>query len=624
MTKLPKVSRVSKVSNFDEVLRGSFEASQDLMTVADADGRLLYVSAAGREILGLEPEQCVGLLAWSFVHPEDLEPMRAAFLDLVGRTGRHSCTFENRQVSRNGVVTTMLWTHTRQEHADGTLSCIASCGRDITALKNVERELERSRVRYESVLAGMLDPVITIDATGIIQDANESCAHVLGYPPDELIGRNVKILLPEPYRSEHDDYLERYRRTGHTHILGRTREFPVLRKGGAQIECELSVSRIDIAGQEPLFCGSFRDITDRKAMQRALAESEHRFRAIFDQEYQFVGLLSPEGILLEANRTSLDAVGIERADVIGRPFWDTPWWAHSKVERERVQQAVRDAANGTFVRFETTHARRGGGVLHVDFSLKPVRDQQGEIALLLPEGRDITDFKLSQQRETAMMRAFADIGESASILAHEIKNPITAVNLALRAVAKHLGEDESAVLSELVERMRKLEKLMRRTLSLARPLELSTTASAPGDLLENAIELLKPHLQETEIEVESSVAEGCAMVAVDRDLFEEVLTNLIRNSIEAMQPGGRIRIAAEAAKEGVMIRVEDDGPGIPEHILSTLFKPFVTTKSDGTGLGLAIARKIVEAHGGTLEAADSPLGGARFNLFLPAAVHSNE
>jgi len=276
------------------------------------------------------------------------------------------------------------------------------------------------------------------------------------------------------------------------------------------------------------------------------------------------------------------------------------------------------------VRFETTHRRRGGGLLHVDFSLKPVRDQHGEIVLLLPEGRDITDFKLSQQRETAMMRAFADIGESASILAHEIKNPITAVNLALRAVAKHLGEDESAVLSELVERMQKMERLMRRTLSLARPLELNATDSAPGELLGNAAKFLGPHLEQTEIQVETSVAEGCPMIAVDRDLIEEVLANLIRNSIDAMPTSGRVRLAAEPAPGGVRILVEDDGPGIPRQILATLFKPFVTTKSDGTGLGLAIARKIVEAHGGTIEAADSPLGGARFELFLPAAGSSNE
>ena len=604
----------------DELCRRFVETSDDLMTVVDFDGRFLYVSPAAERVFGLAPEACIGREAWEFVHPDDLETTRRAFQDWLGAHGPCSFRYENRQVSRSGEVREMRWTVTRLDQDGDAPPCLASSARDISDEKRAKHELATSRARYEALVAGMLDPVVTIDAFGVIEDANHSCADVFGYGPDELVGNNIKLLLPEPFRSEHDAYLARYRETGRTNILGRTREFPIQRKDGARIECELSVSRIDVPGREqPLFCGSFRDVTARRAAERALAEREQRFHAIFDQEVEFVGLLLPDGTTIEANRASLDAIGAEREDVLGQPFWETPWWSHSREQAERIRQAVTDAAGGKFVRFETTSRRHGNGMTAIDFSLKPFRDDDGNVVLLLPEGRDITAIKRAQERETAMMRAFADIGESASLLAHEIKNPITSVNLALRAVAAQLGEDERSVLTDLVERMQKLERLMRRTLSLARPLELKRAPLDPGALLGTVVDLLRPHLDHAGVAVEVDVDEDCPALDGDEQLLEDVLTNLVRNAIDALEEGGRVRLEARVYQGMVRLRVDDDGPGIPASIRETLFKPFVTTKMNGTGLGLALARKIVVAHGGSIEAAESPWGGSRFELCLPRA-----
>lgn len=479
-------------------------------------------------------------------------------------------------------------------------------------------EQERSRAHFQAVLQGMLDPVVTIDSMGTILDANESCRAVFDYAPEELIGQNIKLLMPEPYHSEHDGYLAHYRRTGVTGILNRIREFPAVKKSGAPIWIELSVSRIDVPGSDvPVFCGSFRDVTARRLEESALAESERRFHAIFDSEYQYVGLLRPDGELIEANRASLDLLGVDRASVIGRAFWDTPWWATDE-QKEQLRDAVQRAARGEFVRFETEHPRRQGGIVHVDFSIKPIRDEEGEIALLLPEGRDITEIKRALQRETAIMRSFAQIGESASLLAHEIKNPVTAINAALRAVAKQLGEDERAILTDLVERMRKVEKLMRRTLSLARPLELERAPCSATELLQSVVDLLRDKAAEAGVTLEFPGADRTDVVVdVDRDRVEEVLLNLVGNAIEAIEGGGRVRVEALPGPEDVLLRVQDDGPGIPAALVGTLFKPYVSTKSQGTGLGLAIARKIAEAHEGSLDLGSGFLGGACFELRLP-------
>ncbi len=148
--------------------------------------------------------------------------------------------------------------------------------------------------------------------------------------------------------------------------------------------------------------GTVGDITELKQTEEALRESEQKFRAIFDQTFQFIGLMDSEGTLLEANRTALDFLGLEEADVLGRPFWETPWWTHSPELQERMRDAVHRGGAGEFVRFEAYHPDRDGKIHYVDFSLRPVKDSAGNVVLLIPEGHDISD----------RIRAEADLKES--------------------------------------------------------------------------------------------------------------------------------------------------------------------------------------------------------------------
>jgi PAS domain S-box-containing protein len=475
-------------------------------------------------------------------------------------------------------------------------------------------------VLYRALLEAVLDPTLAIDSYGAIVAASKSVETLFGWRSDELLGRNIKLLMPEPHHGAHDTYLSNYRRTGVTHILGRTREFEVVHKQGHLIACELSVARAEMPdGGEPLFIGSFRDIGERKRAAHALEASEQRFHAIFDRAYEFVGLLSPDGTLLEANQASLDAIGALPEQVLGRKFWDTPWWSVSEEARQRVHQAIDEASSGKFVRFETVHRGRGDEVLAVDFSINPVRDANGVVTLLIPEGRNISDLKRAQRAETAMLRALATIGESAAMLAHEIKNPITAVNMALRAVSKELGEDHREVLVDMVARMQRLEGLMRRTLTFAKPLEVRWATLDARALLEASVRLLRAEIVERGAEVRCDLGASPVSFPGDRQLIEEVLTNLLKNALEALPKNGKIVLSARRCSAAVVeLAVDDNGPGIADSVRASLFKPFATTKAKGTGLGLAFSRKVIEEHGGTLEAHRSEMGGARFAIQLPA------
>ena len=141
---------------------------------------------------------------------------------------------------------------------------------------------------------------------------------------------------------------------------------------------------------------------------RALRRSEERFRAIFDNNFQMTGLLDPAGAMLEANPAALAAVGATPGDVLGRPFWETPWWSHDADLQERLRRGVREAAAGGFVRFEATHPAPDGSLRLVDFSLKPAYDDDGRLIYLLPEGRDVTDQRHGEIRYRNLFESAGD------------------------------------------------------------------------------------------------------------------------------------------------------------------------------------------------------------------------
>lgn len=136
------------------------------------------------------------------------------------------------------------------------------------------------------------------------------------------------------------------------------------------------------------------DVDDTSAMMPSDAEA--RFRAIFDSTFEFIGLLQPDGTLLEANQAALEFIGVPPSELLGKPFWDAPWWSYSQEVQRRLEDAIAEAAQGQFVRYEVEHHGRDGAVIDTDFSIRPIRDHFGNVVLLVAEGRDITDRKRGQ------------------------------------------------------------------------------------------------------------------------------------------------------------------------------------------------------------------------------------
>lgn len=201
---------------------------------------------------------------------------------------------------------------------------------------------------------------------------------------------------------------------------------------------------IDKDGRAYQVLGISTDVTERKKAENALRESEQRFRAIYDQTYEFIGLLTPDGTLIDMNQTALVFRGLQRADVVGKPFWETPWWDLSRELQEKLKAAVSEAAKGKFVRLRAQHQDQEGVIEEIDFSVTPIKDRTGRVTQIIPEGRRITPLTM----------VLDQLREAQAGLEHRVRErtaALTQMTQQLRAEVAERMQAEEAVREKQIE-----------------------------------------------------------------------------------------------------------------------------------------------------------------------------
>ncbi len=215
----------------------------------------------------------------------------------------------------------------------------------------------------------------------------------------------------------------------------------------------------------------------------------------------------------------------------------------------------------------------------------------------------------------------ASLGELAAGLAHEIKNPLAGIHGALEILREDARDDASTgrLYDEMLGELQRVNQTLQTLLASARPSPPRLADTDLRQLLEEVRRFMSPSLRLRKVDLRLEMAPGALEARIDPGKIRQVLINLINNAAEATEEGGRVTLRAGGfpQDEGVIVAVQDDGPGIPAEHLRRIFDPFFTTKFSGTGLGLAIAKSLVEQHGGSLQVESEPDGGTTFFLLLP-------
>ena len=538
-------------------------------------------------------------------------------------------------VFNKGTISAQLLHPTWHELWMRLIVLVFSTGFGIYAFIVVRREqatsvrAHKAEKRLEVLFNSAAEFIFIIDTEGTILRANQKVFTGSGYSADEVIGRHIKEFFTPESQNICDCSFPHLREKGYNRS-----EIDFVRKDGSIINMECSATAVpDEHGAFTSFLIIQRDESERLQVARELEESERRFRAIFNSTYQFIGLLGPDGTLLEANQTALDFIGLSNADVIGKPFWEVPWWTHSPHLQQRVRDGIMSAAHGKLIRFEAEHIGKDGERIDIDFSMKPVLNEQGEVMLIIPEGRDITERKKAEenarrmQQESAHMMRVNIMGEMASGMAHEVNQPLAAL-VSYCGTALKMARDSPALPEGLVDILERASAQAHRAGDVIRHLrEFASKGSNSrsrvvlDSLIQGVIEFISWELRNTDIQVAFQPASLAREVSVDRLQIEQVLINLIRNSIEAINQagisGGRVDIATRLTADGsIEVSVVDNGPGIDPAVAEVLFEPYQTSKESGMGMGLSISRTIIEAHDGKLWL-EQPQQGAKFCMRLP-------
>src|SRR5574338_10900 len=246
-----------------------------------------------------------------------------------------------------------------------------------------------------------------------------------------------------------------------------------------------------------------------------------------------------------------------------------------------------------------------------------LRQYRDTAASLQQANKDLrTSFEQLQRSER-----LASLGEIAAGLAHEVKNPLSAIKGAIEIVQGRAarGTPEAEFAAIAVRELARIESLLGDFLAYARPREPQRLMVPTNALIERVLPVLSPVALRAGVALDVTDAAGPLMVYVDPEQVSQVFFNVILNAVQASKAGGRVRVEVERAHDAVRVNVRDDGPGIPAHVAARIFEPFFTTKSGGTGLGLPIAQRIMAAHGGSIALASDASGGTTFRLTLPVA-----
>jgi PAS domain S-box-containing protein len=583
------------------------------------------------------------------IHPDDREHTVKQFLDALA--GRDEDYFATYRIVRPSDGQTRWIDVIAKIERDGGGRALRLVGAhiDVTERMLAQEKLRESEERFRLIADSAPVPMWVTKLDRTRSFANQAYVDFVGLPFEQAIAFDWRKVL-------HPDDVQRVVQES---VAGEASLRPFVlearyRRADGEWRWLRSESqpRWDPTGQHIGFIGVAHDITASKqaeidlrrlneTLEQGIAErtaqlesNEAQMRAIFETSHQYQGLLNSEGDLLYANRTSLNGIRANAVDVIGTPYWTTPWFAETEGMRDIVRDAFFAVMKGEEVRTEM-RLNLPIGERYFDFAIRPMRDRHGAIIGAVPEAVDITERRQAEEvlRQSQKMEA---VGQLTGGVAHDFNNLLTIIRSATDFLRRRELPEERRrryvdAISETVERA---SKLTAQLLAFARRQPLKPQVFNVGSQVEAVAQLIRP-LVGGRINIEIGISDPDCFAIADVAQFETALINLAVNGRDAMDGEGRLTISvrkvpaipplrAQPGRAGdfVAVVMTDTGTGIAPDQLEAIFEPFFTTKDvgKGTGLGLSQAFGFAKQSGGDI-AVSSPIGqGATFTIYLPQAA----
>jgi PAS domain S-box-containing protein len=600
----------------EERLRAVFDHAGVGLAATDLDRRLTNVNRRYAAILGYEPHELAGVSLEHILHPDEVSKEDELRRELAAGL-RDAYELERRYVRKDGRVIWCRVTAAAERDASGQMGALIGVLEDITAKREAE---DRFRQIAEQSLLGI----------AILQDdrlcyANQAIADVLGAPLADVQRWSFDQVLDRVHPDDRSQFDVRTGPAAGEPASSALQLAYRLRTPDGEVRWVDRYSRTIQHLGRPAVLLTLVDVTERRRSAQELEEKSQHYERLMEGSRDAVYVVDREGRVREWNRAFLSHVGCSSDEAKRLRLTDFVAF-RSDDEVERRTAALFDNPG----RFEARHRRQDGTVREVEVDAAPI-EVGGEV-MLYASARDVTDRKRLEEEVTKAQKLEA-IGVLAGGIAHDFNNLLAAIlgHVELAMSAAGPGSTITSDLEVAKSSIGRATELTKRLLTFARGgAPVKRRLGVPKLLSDNLALALGGSAMRTELRLDDGLWE----VEADEGQLGQVLSNVLLNARQAMNDTGSLSIFARnrtvvtgelaelPAGDYVQLDVQDDGPGVPEHLLPKVFDPFFTTKSRASGLGLTTAYSIVRRHGGRMWLESPPGAGAIVRILLPAVLRA--